>query len=72
MESLQRPCSVWDEVFGSSLRRTVSDLTDLIEDRINAHHFFETDHVTDVMRTLPREAFDRFSRRSNQGMFVHT
>jgi hypothetical protein len=72
MKSLQQLCSVRDEVFDPSLRSTVLDLTDLIEDRINEHHFFKTNYVTDGMRTLLREAFDRFSRRSNQGTFLLT
>lgn len=72
MKSLRDLCSVREEVFDPSLRGTVLDLTDLIEDRINAHHFFETNYVTDGMRTLLREAFDRFSRRSQQGTFLLT
>ncbi len=72
MKSLKELCSVRKDVFDSSLRSTVLDLTDLIEQKVNAHHFFETNYVTDGMRTLLREAFDRFSGRSDQGTFLLT
>jgi len=70
MESLQHLCEVRDEVFDPSRRDTVLDLTDLIEDRINARRFFKTNYVTNGMETLLREAFDRFSRQSQQGTFL--
>jgi len=70
MKSLDQLCTVRDRVFDPSRRDTVLDLTDLIEDRINAHSFFKTNYVTDGMRALLREAFDRFSRRSQQGTFL--
>lgn len=72
MDPLSKLCAVRDRVFDASQRDTVLDLTDLIEERINAHRFFETNYVTDGMRTLLREAFDRFSRRSDQGIFLLT
>jgi hypothetical protein len=72
MKSLDQLCTVRDRVFDPSRRDTVLDLTDLIEDRINAHSFFKTNYVTDGMRALLREAFDRFARRSQQGTFLLT
>jgi hypothetical protein len=70
MDSLHDHCEVRDEVFDPSRRDTVLDLTDLIEDRINARRFFKTNYVTSGMNTLLREAFDRFSRQSQQGTFL--
>ncbi|MFB6247413.1 MAG: DUF499 domain-containing protein [Salinibacter sp.] len=70
MKSLQQLCSVRDEVFDPSRRDTVLDLTDLIEGEINARKFFERNYVTNGMETLLREAFDRFSRQSQQGTFL--
>jgi len=70
MDSLHELCEVRDEVFDPSRRDTVLDLTDLIEDRINARRFFKTNYVTSGMSTLLREAFDRFSRQSQQGTFL--
>lgn len=70
MDSLQQLCEVRDEVFDPSLRDTVLNLTDLIQDRINPRRFFETNYVTSGMSTLLEKAFDRFSRRSKQGTFL--
>jgi predicted AAA+ superfamily ATPase len=51
----------------------VLDLTDLIERRINAEAFFDTNYVTDGMETLLREAFRCFSRGlDSEGVFLLT
>lgn len=72
MKSLHDQCTVRDDVFDSSLRSTVLDLTDLVEDQINARDFFSKNYVTVGMQTLLQRAFDRFSRRSDQGTFLLT
>lgn len=72
MKSLKQLCSVRQRVFDQSRRDTVLDLTDLVDDRINGHEFFATNYVTGGMQTLLREAFDRFTRRSDQGIFLLT
>ncbi|MBW1863146.1 MAG: hypothetical protein JRJ02_12355 [Deltaproteobacteria bacterium] len=72
MKSLKQLCKPRSSVFDPSRRDTVLDITDLVEDHIDAQDFFEENYVTDGMRHLLRESFRRFERKSTQGVFVLT
>lgn len=72
MKSLKQLCKPRSSVFDPSRRDTVLDITDLVEDHIDAQDFFEENYVTDGMRHLLRESFRRFERKSTQGIFVLT
>lgn len=71
--SLAQLCTPRDSVFDRNQRDTVLDITDLIDDKIDAERFFEENYVTDGMRRLLRESFRRFDRETDaQGVFVLT
>lgn len=70
MKPLSQLCKPRSSVFDRSRRDVVLDLTDLIEDKIKPGEFFTENYLTDGMKRLLREAFRRFSRQSNQGVFV--
>lgn len=72
MKSLKQLCKPRSSVFDPSRRDTVLDLTDLVEDHIDAQDFFEENYITDGMRHLLRESFRRFERKSTQGVYVLT
>jgi hypothetical protein len=69
MKSLKQSCTPRPSVFDASKRDIVLDVSDLIQDRIKAHEFFEENYLTDGMTTLLRESFRRFERKSAQGVF---
>lgn len=72
MKSLKQLCKPRSSVFDPSRRDTVLDITDLVENHIDAQGFFEENYVTDGMRHLLRESFRRFERKPTQGVFVLT
>ena len=72
MKTLNQLCNPRKSVFDPSKRDIVLDLSDLIENKINADEFFEENYMTDGMQTLLREAFRRFERKSTQGVFKLT
>ncbi|MEG4445808.1 DUF499 domain-containing protein [Microcoleus sp. AT9_B5] len=72
MKTLKELCTPRSSIFDRSRRDTVLDLTDLIEDNINADDFFAENYLTDGMKRLLREAFRRFESNSSQGVFVLT
>jgi hypothetical protein len=72
MKTLRQLCVPRQSVFDRHRRDVVLDLTDLVEDRIDASDFFEENYLTDGMKRLLQEAFRRFSGRSDQGVFVLT
>jgi hypothetical protein len=72
MKTLKELCTPRSNIFDRSRKDTVLDLTDLIEDKINADDFFAENYLTDGMKRLLREAFHRFGGSSNQGVFVLT
>ena len=72
MKTLRQLCVPCQSVFDRHRRDMVLDLTDLIEDRIDASEFFEENCLTDGMKRLLQEAFRRFTGRSDQGVFVLT
>ena len=57
-------------MFDLQRRDVVLDITDLIDQRIEAKKFFEENFPTDGMKRLLREAFRRFAGKSDQGVFV--
>jgi hypothetical protein len=72
MKPLKQLCKPRPTVFDPSKRDIVLDVTDLVEDKINAEEFFEENYITDGMTTLLREAFRRFEQKSAQGIFKLT
>ena len=72
MKTLKQLCKPRESVFDNTRRDVVLDLTNLIEDNIDANAFFEENYLTDGMKSLLREAFRRFSGESTQGIYVLT
>ncbi len=69
MKPLKQLCIPRDNVFDPQRRDTVLDLADLLEDRIQPGPFFETNWITEGMRTLLEQAFRRMEGKSSQGVF---
>jgi len=72
MKSLEQLCNPRESIFEEDYKDTVLDITNLIDGKINARDFFGTNYVTDGMRTLLREGFRRFARRSEKSTFLLT
>ncbi len=72
MKTLKQLCKPRPSVFDPSKRDIVLDLSDLVENRINAEEFFEENYMTDGMKTLLKESFRRFEAKSTQGVFKLT
>lgn len=72
MKTLRQLCIPRPSVFDPSKRDIVLDLSDLIENKINADEFFEENYMTDGMKTLLKESFRRFEKKSTQGVFKLT
>ena len=72
MKALADLCKPRQSVFDLQRRDVVLDITDLIDERIEAKKFFEENFSTDGMKRLLREAFRRFAGKSDQGVFVLT
>jgi hypothetical protein len=70
MKCLADLCTPRQSVFDLQRRDVVLDLSDLIDQRIEADKFFEENFLTDGMKRLLREAFRRFAGKSDQGVFV--
>lgn len=70
MKPLAELCTPRQSVFDLQRRDVVLDITDLIDGSIQAQKFFEENFLTDGMKRLLREAFRRFSGKSDQGVFV--
>lgn len=70
MKSLKQACIPRDSVFDKSRRDTVLDLTDLIDDRIDPQKFFEENYITEGMHQLLHGAFQRFEKKSDQGVYL--
>lgn len=70
MKSLHDLCHPRKSVFDRQRRDVVLDLTDFVEGKVDGKTFFEENHLTDGMKRLLREAFRRFDRQSEQGIFV--
>lgn len=69
MKSLHQLCVPRPNVFDPQRRDTVLDLADLLEGRIDPAEFFETNFVTEGMKTLLEQSFRRLEGKSSQGIF---
>lgn len=69
MKPLAELCVPRDSVFDPQKRDTVLDLTDLIDDRIDAAEFFAENHITEGMKTLLKNGFQRLEGKTEQGVF---
>ncbi len=72
MKSLYELCQPRDSVFDETKREDVLDLTDLIENRIDPHRFFEENFLTQGMKVLLETAFKRFHRQGATGLIKLT
>jgi len=70
MKSLAQLCTPRSSVFDPQRRDTVLDLTDLVEDTIDPGEFFEENYVTEGMKTLLEQTFNRLEGKSEQGVFM--
>jgi predicted AAA+ superfamily ATPase len=69
MKSLDELCNPRSTVFDPQKRDTVLDLTDLVDDRIEAAEFFAENYITEGMKTLLAHGFRRLEGKSDQGVF---
>src|SRR5437016_3522050 len=69
MKSVKSLCQPVASVFESSRADTVSNIADLNSGRIEADKFFEENYVTEGMKTLLTQVFDRLLGNSPQGVF---
>lgn len=70
MKPLRQLCTPRKSVFDIQRADTVLDLSDLIENRIQASSFFEENYVTEGMHTLLKQAFQRLEGQSSNGIFL--
>jgi predicted AAA+ superfamily ATPase len=59
-------------VFDKSRRDVVLDITDLAENKIDPDDFFAENYLTDGMKRLLENAFLRFERKFQQGLYRFT
>ncbi len=69
MKPLADLCVPRNSVFDPQKRDTVLDLTDLIDDRIDAAAFFAENYITEGMKTLLKIGFQRLEGKTEQGIF---
>ncbi len=69
MNSLHKLCTPRKSVFDPQKRDTVLDLTDLVDDRIDAEEFFTENFITEGMKTLLKHGFMRLEGKTDQGLF---
>ncbi len=72
MKTLFELCTPRESVFDETQRDDVLDLTDLIENRIDPHRFFEENFLTEGMKVLLETAFKRFHRQGATGLIKLT
>ncbi|HYN77617.1 MAG TPA: glycosyl transferase, partial [Lamprocystis sp. (in: g-proteobacteria)] len=72
MKTLANACKPRDSIFDKARRDTVLDLSDLVQDRIDAAAFFSENHTTEGMRILLTEGFRRLEGKTTQGVFKLT
>lgn len=72
MKTLFELCKPRESVFDETQRDDVLDLTDLIENRIDPHRFFEENFLTQGMKVLLDTAFKRFHRQGATGLIKLT
>ena len=69
MQTIKEACTPRPSTFDPTLRDTVLDLTDLIDDRVEPAEFFAENYITEGMKTLLAEGFRRLEGKSEQGVF---
>jgi hypothetical protein len=67
--SLSRLCKPRQSVFERARADTVANIADFDAGRIDGDAFFAENHVTEGMRILFRQVYERLSGRSDQGVF---
>lgn len=67
--SLRRLCQPRPSVFDRAMADSVANIADFNAGRIDAGTFFAENHVTEGMKVLLRQVFERLSGRSDQGVF---
>ncbi len=72
MKTLNQICIPRKNVFEPTRRDEVLDLTNLIENNLNAHEFFDENYLTEGMKSLFREAFRCFAGKSASGIIKLT
>ncbi len=72
LKSLYDLCIPRDSVFDETKRDDVLDLTNLIDNTIDANAFFTENYITEGMKTLTETAFKRFLRRGATGVIKLT
>ena len=72
MKVLKQACKQRASVFDATRRDTVLDLSDLVEDQIDAKEFFAENYITEGMKILLTESFRRLEGKSDQGIFKLT
>ncbi|MGI8742244.1 MAG: DUF499 domain-containing protein [Bryobacteraceae bacterium] len=69
MKTVKTLCDPVASVFESSRANTVANIADLNSGQIDVGRFFQENHVTDGMRTLLTQVYDRLLGSSPQGVF---
>ena len=72
MKVLKQACKPRASVFDATRRDTVLDLSDFVEDHIDAREFVAENYITEGMKILLTEAFRRLEGKSDQGIFKLT
>ncbi|KEI15170.1 DUF499 domain-containing protein [Clostridium novyi] len=72
MKTLFELCKPRESVFSETKREDVLNLSDLIENRINPHDFFDENFITQGMNILFEAGFKRFKRQSSTGVIKLT
>jgi len=72
MKSLAALCKPRKSIFDRKSRDVILDISDLINDKVNPKEFFEENYLTDGMKSLFREAFRRFSGKTDTGVITLT
>lgn len=63
---LREACRPRQSVFNRDRRDVVLDLTELLEDKVNASDFFNENFITGGMKVLLEKSFERLENRSDQ------
>jgi len=66
MMQLNQACKPRESVFNRDRRDVVLDLSDLLEDKVDAAAFFEENFVTSGMKTLLEKTFGRLENKNDQ------
>ncbi len=72
MKTLFELCKPRESVFSQTKREDVLNLSDLIENRINPHDFFDENFITQGMNILFEAGLKRFKRQSSTGVIKLT